>query len=116
MAVHFHRYENKTLMDNRLRGTNRDIYDFMLALSYLNSNDLTISITEIAEGIGKSYETTRIHLNQIIGMGFIKRIIRKDATRKKWNLKNRYIVIDIAPDITPQPLQSEVLFVLYHLT
>ena len=102
MSVHYHHYENKTLMDKRLRGTNRDIYDFMLALSHLHHNDLVISIAEIAEGISKSYETTRIHLNEIICMGFIKRIIRKDATRTRWNLKNRYIVIDIVPDNTPQ--------------
>lgn len=95
MSIHYHKYENATLTDKRLRGTNRDIYDFMLALSHIHNCDLVISISEIAEHLSLSYETTRIHLKQLINMGFIQRIIRKDDIRKKWNLKNRYIVCDI---------------------
>ncbi len=97
MTVHYHKYENSTLTDKRLRGTTRDLYDFMLAQSHLNSEDFCMSIAELAEGINVSSETARFHLNRLIYFGFVERILRKDNTRRKWNLKSRFIVHKIVP-------------------
>lgn len=88
MAVHFHKYENRTLADKRLKGTTRDLYDLMLSLSHLQEHDLVISIAELAEGIDRSYETTRIHLKKLIELGYVTRI---SVDRKK-----RYIVHSFA--------------------
>lgn len=88
MAVHFHKYENQTLADKRLKGTTRDLYDLMLAKSRVRKHDLVISISELAEGIGRSYETTRIHLKKLIELGYV--------TRFSVNRKKRYIVHIVA--------------------
>ena len=101
MAVHFHKCENQTLADKRLKGTTRDLYDLMLSMSHLQDHDLVISIAELAQGIMRTYETTRLHLKKLIRLGFVVRILRKDATRTKWNLKSRYVVFDIPSE--PQP-------------
>ena len=90
MAVHFHKYENQTLADKRLKGTTRDLYDLMLSLSHLQDHDLVISIAELAQGIMRTYETTRIHLKKLIELGYV--------TRFSVNRKKRYIVHIVAQE------------------
>ena len=102
----FHKYDNSTLADKRLCGTTRDLYDFMLAQSHIYKKDFCMSIEELGEGITKSPDTARYHLNRLIRMGYVTRILRKDATRRKWNLKSRFIVHDIPLDtILPDPVE-----------
>ena len=74
MAVHFHKCENQTLADKRLKGTTRDLYDLMLAKSRVRKHDLVISIAELAQGIMRTYETTRLHLKKLIELGYVTSI------------------------------------------
>ena len=103
--VHYHKYENITLINKKLYGTARTLYDFMLAQSYLRTNDFVMSIAELAEGISRTPATTRIHLNTLIKLGFVTRIFRKDATIRNWNLKSLFIVHPVA--IPPVALGAE---------
>ena len=73
----------------------------MLSLSHLQDHDLVISIAELAQVIMRTYETTRTHLNKLIGLRLIRRILRNDATRTKWNLNSRYIVFDVPSEPLP---------------
>ena len=102
MTVHYHKYENETLTNKKLKGTARDLYDFMLAQSHLRYRDFCMSIAELAEGILRSPETTRKYLNYLVCMGFVTRILRRDSARRKWNLKSRFIVHDVAQNVIPQ--------------
>ncbi|MBQ6664085.1 MAG: ATP-binding protein [Synergistaceae bacterium] len=95
-SVHYHKYENITLTNKKLYGTARTLYDFMLAQSYLHSNDFVMSIAELAEGINRSSATTRRHLNYLIRMGFVTRVFRKDTAIRNWNLKSLFIVHPVA--------------------
>ena len=107
-GFHFHRYENAILVDKRLKGTARDLYDFMLAQSHIYEGDFVMSIAELAEGIMRSPDTTRSWLNYLIALGLVTRIFRKDSARRKWNLKSRFIVHQVISEETPQEQQNLV--------
>ena len=100
MLIHFHQYENATLTDKRLSGTTRTLYDFMFAHSHLKSHDFSMSIRQLAEGISRAMITARFHLNKLIAMGFVTRILQKDSFNPRWNKESRFIVHQI-PTIDP---------------
>ena len=98
MSVHFHQYENLTLTDKRLTGTTRTLYDFMVAQSFISTHDFTMRIADLAKGIQRSPQTTRIHLKKLIVLGFVTRIFRRDVSCPKWNHSSRFIVHPVAQD------------------
>ena len=95
MAITFHKYSTKTLIDKDLHGTARTLYDFMLAQSNIRDGMFSMYVGELADGIKRTKTTTRIHLNTLIKLGYVTRILRQDKSNPKMNIKSIFIVHDV---------------------
>ena len=87
----FAKLYNHVALDQRLEGTTANLFGILLALAG-KSGKIVIKIKKLAELLNRTPCTVRVHLNKLIALGYLDKILRKSKYDPKQNIASLFIV------------------------
>lgn len=88
--------DNVVIFDTALPKTAINLYCILVSLCEDDTNQVCISLSQLADLPGRSDRTVCTHLNNIINAGIIKRIHCTAPNNPKWNMPNIFVICNVA--------------------
>ena len=84
--------DNAIIFDTTLPKTAINLYCILVSLCGDNTNKVSVSISQLAELLGRSDRTICTRLNDLIDAGLIERIHCSAPNNPKWNMPSLFVI------------------------
>ena len=84
--------ETAVIFDTTLPKTAINLYCILVSLCGDNTNQVCVSISQLADLLGRSDRTVCTHLNNLIKTGILERIHCTTPNNPKWNMPSLFVI------------------------